>query len=151
MSNVSIAGYAGWPTYDTFLIVLLSGQPVYDPNPLRSNPNPKKPVSGSCRVRGLGRTLTPLVVVKALIQGDFELTLYSLLLNDVESVWIELILLKLKTENWKHCSKIIFKCVNSTVGLIFNEKLAEKWNLWVREQCICALFTVKKSTFAATV
>ena len=40
--------------------------------------------------------------------------------------------LKLKTE--KHCSKIIFKCVNSIVGPIFNEKVAEKWNLWVREQ-----------------
>ena len=60
MSNVSIAGYAGWPAYDTFLIVLLSGRPVYDLNPLRPNPNSKKPVSGSCRVRGLGWTLTPL-------------------------------------------------------------------------------------------
>ena len=28
-----------------------------------------------------------------------------------------------ETENWKHCSKIIFKCVNSTVGPIFNEKI----------------------------
>ena len=56
-------------------------------------------------------------------------------------VWIELILLKLKTENLKHCSKIIFKCVNSTVGPIFNEKVDKKCNLWVREQCICALFT----------
>ena len=27
---------------------------------------------------------------------------------------------KLKTENWKHCSKIIFKCVNSNVRPIFN-------------------------------
>ena len=36
--------------------------------------------------------------------------------------------LKLKTE--KHCSKIIFKCVNSTVGPIFNEKVAEKYSLW---------------------
>ena len=35
------------------------------------------------------------------------------------SVWIQL-----KTE--KHCSKIIFKYVNSTVGPIFNEKVAEK-------------------------
>ena len=43
------------------------------------------------------------------------------------SVWIELILLKLKTENWKHCNKIIFKCVNSAVEPIFNEKVAEKW------------------------
>ena len=31
---------------------------------------------------------------------------------------------KLKTE--KYCSKIIFKCVNSTVGPIFNEKVVEK-------------------------
>ena len=38
----------------------LSGRPVYDPNPLRPNPNPKKPMSGSCCIRGLGRTLTPL-------------------------------------------------------------------------------------------
>ena len=41
-----------------------------------------------------------------------------------------------ETENfcWNHCSKIIFKCVNSTVGPIFNEKVAKKWNLWVYEQ-----------------
>ena len=39
----------------------LSDRPVYDPNPLRPNPNPKKHVSSSCRVRGLGRTLTTLV------------------------------------------------------------------------------------------
>ena len=32
--------------------------------------------------------------------------------------------------NWKHCSEVIFKYVNSTVGPIFNEKVAEKWNLW---------------------
>ena len=46
-----------------------------------------------------------------------------------------------ETENWKHCSKIIFKCVNSAVRLIFNEKVVEKWSLWVREQCTGALFT----------
>ena len=40
---------------------------------------------------------------------------------------------KLKTE--KDCSKIIFKYVNNTVGPIFNEKIAEKWNLWIRKQC----------------
>ena len=34
------------------------------------------------------------------------------------SVWIQPILLK--TENRKHYSKIIFKCVNSFVGPIFN-------------------------------
>ena len=46
------------------------------------------------------------------------------------SVWIELILLKLKTENCKHCSKMIFKYVNSAVGPIFNEKVDKKWSLW---------------------
>ena len=43
-------------------------------------------------------------------------------------------MLKLKTYCWNHCSKIIFKCVNSTVGPIFNEKVAKKWNLWVHKQ-----------------
>ena len=38
---------------------------------------------------------------------------------------------KLKTENWKHCSKIIFKCVNSTVRPIFNKKVVKNWYLWV--------------------
>ena len=33
---------------------------------------------------------------------------------------------KLKTENWKHCSKIIFKCVKSIVGPIFNIFLVHK-------------------------
>ena len=31
---------------------------------------------------------------------------------------------KLKTE--KHCNKIIFKCVNSAVRFIFNEKVVKK-------------------------
>ena len=57
---MSIVGYVGSPAYDTFLIVSLSSQPVYEPNPLRPNPNPKKPMLGSCRVRRLGQTLTPL-------------------------------------------------------------------------------------------
>ena len=60
MSNVSIAGYAGWPAYDTFLIVSLSDWPIYDLNPLRPNSNPKKFVLGSYRVHELGWTLTPL-------------------------------------------------------------------------------------------
>ena len=34
-------------------------------------------------------------------------------------------------KNWKHCSKIIFKYVNSVVKPIFNEKVVEKWDLWV--------------------
>ena len=46
-------------------------------------------------------------------------------------------------ENWNTVLKIIFKCVNSTMKPIFNEKVAEKWNLWVCEQCIGALFMLK--------
>ena len=43
-----------------FLFVSRLGQPVYDLNLLRPNPNPQKPVSGSCHVRELGRILTPV-------------------------------------------------------------------------------------------
>ena len=39
--------------------------------------------------------------------------------------------LLLRTENWKHCSEIIFKCVNSTMRPIFNKNFVEKWCLWV--------------------
>ena len=39
--------------------------------------------------------------------------------------------------------------MNSTVRPIFNEKVTEKWNLWVREQCMDVLFTMEKSTNAA--
>ena len=60
---------------------------------------------------------------------------------DKGSVWIELIFAKIENWNWKHCREIIFKCVNSTVGPIFNEKVAEKCNLWVREQYTEVLFT----------
>ena len=31
-------------------------------------------------------------------------------------------------KNWKRCSKIIFKYMNSIVGVIFNENVAEKWS-----------------------
>ena len=47
----------------------------------------------------------------------------AILVQNLEFVWIEFILLKLKTENWKHYSKIIFKCVNSNVEPNFNEKV----------------------------
>ena len=33
--------------------------------------------------------------------------------------------------------------MNSTVGPIFNEKVVEKCNLWIREQYICALVTAE--------
>ena len=69
MSNVSIASYADWPAYDMFLIVSLSGWPVYDPNQLRPNPNSSKPVSSSCCVHGLGRILTPLLKVQCIIEN----------------------------------------------------------------------------------
>ena len=39
--------------------------------------------------------------------------------------------------------------MNSTVGPIFNEKVAKKCNLWVHEQCTNALFKDKKSTSVA--
>ena len=56
--------------YDTFLIISLSGRPIYDPNLLRPNPNPKKPMLGSCRVRGLGgRNFYPLIRPKACSKG----------------------------------------------------------------------------------
>ena len=69
-------------------------------------------------------------------------------LKDLGSVWIELILLKLKTLQQ---NTVIFKCVNSAVGPIFNEKVAKKWNLWVHKQYTDTLFTAEKSTFAVTV
>ena len=56
-------------------------------------------------------------------------------------------------ENWKHSNKIIFKCVNNAVRPIFNEKVAEKWSLWLpwimHGTHWCALFTKEKSTTAA--
>ena len=63
MSNVSITGYVGWPAYNTFLIVSLLGRPIYDPNSLKSNPNPKNPVSSLYRVHELGHVLTTLVLM----------------------------------------------------------------------------------------
>ena len=45
---------------------------------------------------------------------------------------------KLKTENWKHCSKIIFKCVHSTVWPIFN-----MWTVYA--QCVNSTYTVHNS------
>ena len=56
-----------------------------------------------------------------------------------------------ETENWKHCSKIIFKCVNSAVGPIFNEKMDKKWNLWVHEQCMDPLIDRKVKKQGQTV
>ena len=49
--------------------------------------------------------------------------------------------------NWKHCSEIIFKCVNSVVGPIFNKKVIESVICRTREQCMYALFTVDKVNY----
>ena len=37
----------------------------------------------------------------------------------------------IETENWRYCNKIIFKYINSNVGPNFNEKVTQKWDLWV--------------------
>ena len=37
--------------------------------------------------------------------------------DNLGSIWIQLILLK--TKNWKHCNKIIFKCVKNYCSLFF--------------------------------
>ena len=66
---IAVAGHVGWLSYEQFLIVLLLGQPVYDPNPLRPNPNSQKPVLGLCHVRGLGRTLTALGKSRGNVRG----------------------------------------------------------------------------------
>ena len=47
------------------------------------------------------------------------------------SVWIPFIV-----ENWKHCGKIIFKCVNSTVGPSFKVKFMFFRTYGSREQCM---------------
>ena len=47
--------------------------------------------------------------------------------------------------NWKHCSEIIFKCVNSAVRPIFNEKSAEKcnlWDLWIVHGCTVHIWLI---------
>ena len=38
-------------------------------------------------------------------------------------------------KNWKYCSKIIFKCVNSVVWPIFNESFGEKEIYGSHKQC----------------
>ena len=38
-------------------------------------------------------------------------------------------------KNWKYCSKIIFKCVNSVVWPIFNESFGEKEVYGSHKQC----------------
>ena len=53
---------------------------------------------------------------KLKIIGDKFILFLNIMFGDenIGSVWIELIVAE--TENWKHCSKIILKCMNSVVG-----------------------------------
>ena len=55
------------------------------------------------------------------------------------SAWIELIFDE--TENWKHCSKIIFKCVNSAVKSIFNIFKCMNSAVIMREQWFLSLYS----------
>ena len=55
----------------------------------------------------------------------------------VGSVRIQLILLK--TENWKHCSKIIFKWVDSVVVPVFNIFFLNKVVLGLVNNALCLL------------
>ena len=55
-------------------------------------------------------------------------------------VGIELIFAE--TENWKYCSKVIFKCVNSTVRPIFNIFKYMNSACTVREQFMHFLWTI---------
>ena len=68
-----VAGHAGWTAYNMFLIVSLSGRPVYDPNSLRFNLNPQKSMSCSCRIRELGQIFTSLFLGVGPIHSLFSL------------------------------------------------------------------------------
>ena len=57
----------------------------------------------------------------------------------VGSIRIQHILLK--TENWKHCSKIIFKCVNSVMRFIFNIFFLNKVVVGPVNSALCLLYS----------
>ena len=62
--------------------------------------------------------------LKKKIQSQPEVQVYNspTKKNKIDLItWISFI-----AENWKYCSKIIFKCMNSAVIPIFNESFAEK-------------------------
>ena len=144
---MSIVSYAGWPAYDTFLIVSLSGRPVYDPNLLRPNPNPKKPVSGSCRVRGLSRTLTPLLcdmfslsfIIK-IVYNPFTrnevLTLSSFLFSFLFLVnWID----KHKKKNYKVMALPTINGTQSIKPDLFNNTI---WEIKKRNKILLHISTL---------
>ena len=64
-------------------------------------------------------------------------------------VWIELIFAETENWNWKHCSEIIFKCVNSAVGPIFNKKLLKNVICGTMNSAQMHCSQLTKSTIAA--
>ena len=52
-----------------------------------------------------------------------------MLIIHISPFGLNLLLLKLKIENWKDCNKIIFKCVNSTVWPFLIFLVCEQWFL----------------------
>ena len=63
------------------------------------------------------------IYIYTYIYIKFEKFSHNTLTFTVRLDTVENLKLKLKTE--KYCSKIIFKCVNSTLRLILNEKVVE--------------------------
>ena len=63
------------------------------------------------------------IYIYTYIYIKFEKFSHNTLAFTVRLDTVENLKLKLKTE--KYCSKIIFKCVNSTLRLILNEKVVE--------------------------
>ena len=49
----------------------------------------------------------------------------------------------IEIKNWKYCSIIIFKCVNSTVEPILIKKLLKSKICEIYEQCMSALYTIE--------
>ena len=93
---------------------------------------------------GIQNSLRFLYIYKLIIIQFFVLVSDNLIImikREFFRVWLTFRVHLDTAENWKlklktkkHCSEIIFKCVNNTVGPICNKKVAEKWNLWVHEQ-----------------
>ena len=64
-----------------------------------------------------------LILYHDLIHPNIYIYIYHLLRMRLDTTYF--------AENWKYCSKIIFKCVNNAVRPIFNENFTEKICLWV--------------------
>ena len=87
---------------------------------------------------------TTLNIMDILILWIQILILVFKTLDSMGPFGLNLLLLKLKTENWKHCSKIIFKCVNNVVGSIFNIFLMYEQYCYSDKQYVNSDGTVRK-------